>query len=65
MHENGFMGEDNIYVHAATLTEDSYQRIAASRRLRLRVDGVRAERRTGVPAHLAGTPPRHPRVAVP
>ena len=30
MHENGFMGEDNIYVHAATLTEDSYQRIAAS-----------------------------------
>ena len=30
MHENGFMGPDNIYVHAATLTQDSYQRIAAS-----------------------------------
>ncbi|TDO54494.1 cytosine/adenosine deaminase-related metal-dependent hydrolase [Kribbella sp. VKM Ac-2527] len=30
MHENGFMTPDNIYVHAATLTTDSYQRIAAS-----------------------------------
>src|SRR6476469_1684020 len=28
MHENGFMGADNIYVHAATLSTDSYQRIA-------------------------------------
>ena len=34
-------------------------------RLRLRLDGVRAERRAGVPAHLAGTPSRHPGVAVP
>ena len=33
-------------------------------RLRLGVDGVRAERRPGLPAHLAGTPPRHPGVAV-
>lgn len=30
MHENGFMAPENIYVHAATLTEDSYHRIAAS-----------------------------------
>jgi cytosine/adenosine deaminase-related metal-dependent hydrolase len=30
MHENGFMGADNIYVHAATLSTDSYQRIAAT-----------------------------------
>jgi cytosine/adenosine deaminase-related metal-dependent hydrolase len=30
MHENGFMTPQNIYVHAATLTEDSYQRIAAT-----------------------------------
>ena len=30
MHENGFMNEDNIYVHAATLSTDSYQRIAAT-----------------------------------
>ncbi|HEY3562952.1 MAG TPA: amidohydrolase family protein [Kribbella sp.] len=30
MHENGFMTPQNIYVHAATLTTDSYQRIAAT-----------------------------------
>lgn len=30
MHEHGFMTPSNIYVHAATLSEDSYQRIAAS-----------------------------------
>jgi 5-methylthioadenosine/S-adenosylhomocysteine deaminase len=30
MHENGFMTPRNIYVHAATLTNDSYHRIAAT-----------------------------------
>jgi cytosine/adenosine deaminase-related metal-dependent hydrolase len=30
MHENGFMTPRNVYVHAATLSDDSYQRIAAS-----------------------------------
>ena len=30
MWENGFMTPDVTYVHAATLTEDSYQRIAAT-----------------------------------
>jgi cytosine/adenosine deaminase-related metal-dependent hydrolase len=30
MHENGFMTPQNIYVHAATLEADSYQRIAAT-----------------------------------
>ena len=30
MHEHGFMDPRNIYVHAATLNDDSYQRIAAS-----------------------------------
>jgi cytosine/adenosine deaminase-related metal-dependent hydrolase len=30
MWENGFMSPEVTYVHAATLTEDSYQRIAAS-----------------------------------
>src|SRR3954462_8667097 len=30
MHEHGFMTPETIYVHAATLTEDSYNRIAAS-----------------------------------
>jgi cytosine/adenosine deaminase-related metal-dependent hydrolase len=30
MHDSGFMGPSNIYVHAATLSPDSYQRIAAT-----------------------------------
>ena len=30
MHENGFMTPQTIYVHAATLTHDSYHRIAAT-----------------------------------
>ncbi|MCV2490625.1 amidohydrolase family protein [Geodermatophilus sp. YIM 151500] len=30
MHENGFMTPDTVYVHASTLTRDSYQRIAAT-----------------------------------
>lgn len=30
MYENGFMKPGNVYVHAATLSADSYQRIAAT-----------------------------------
>ena len=30
MHENGCMGPDTIFVHASTLSDDSYHRIAAS-----------------------------------
>jgi cytosine/adenosine deaminase-related metal-dependent hydrolase len=30
MHEHGFMGPETIYVHAATLSPDSYDRIAAT-----------------------------------
>jgi len=30
MHENGFMTPGTVYVHAATLSDDSYQRIAAT-----------------------------------
>ena len=30
MHENGFMTSETVYVHAATLSTDSYQRIAAT-----------------------------------
>ena len=30
MHEHGFMTAETVYVHAATLNEDSYQRIAAT-----------------------------------
>ena len=29
MHENGFMGPDTVLVHCATLSDDSYHRIAA------------------------------------
>ncbi|MCS5734096.1 amidohydrolase family protein [Herbiconiux daphne] len=30
MHENGFMTPETVYVHAATLSDDSYHRIAAT-----------------------------------
>jgi cytosine/adenosine deaminase-related metal-dependent hydrolase len=30
MHEHGFMGPETVYVHAATLSPDSYNRIAAT-----------------------------------
>ncbi len=30
MHENGFMTPETVYVHAASLSDDSYQRIAAT-----------------------------------
>ncbi|NNN02189.1 MAG: amidohydrolase family protein [Acidimicrobiaceae bacterium] len=30
MHENGCMGPDTVFVHACTLSDDSYHRIAAS-----------------------------------
>jgi 5-methylthioadenosine/S-adenosylhomocysteine deaminase len=30
MHEHGFMTPESVYVHAATLSEDSYHRIAAT-----------------------------------
>lgn len=30
IHEHGFMDEKTVYVHAATLSDDSYQRIAAT-----------------------------------
>jgi len=30
MHDNGFMTSEMVYVHAATLSDDSYQRIAAT-----------------------------------
>ena len=64
MHENGFMTPENVYVHAATLSTDSYQRIAATGGSHLGVDRVRAERGPGLSAHLAGPPPRHPGLAV-
>ena len=58
------MSADNIYVHAATLTDRLLPPDRGDRRLGLGLDRVRAERRPGLPAHLAGAPPRHPGVAV-
>ena len=64
MHENGFMTPQNIYVHAATLSHRLLPADRGDRRIGLGVDGVRAERRPGLPAHLAGPPLRHPGLAV-
>ncbi len=64
MHDHGFMTPETIYVHAATLTEDSYQRIAGDGRLGVGRDRERAERRAGLPAHLGDPQARHPGLAV-
>ena len=64
MHEHGFMTPENVYVHAATLDQRLLPADRRHRRLGLGVDGVRAERRAGLPAHLAGAPLRHPGLAV-
>ncbi len=64
MHENGFMTPETVYVHAATLSHRLLPADRGQRRLDLGVDGVRAERRPGLPAHLAGPSLRHPGVAV-
>jgi hypothetical protein len=64
MHENGFMTPSTIYVHAASLSPDSYHRIAGDRRVRFAVHRERAERRPGLPAHLEAAPARHRRFAV-
>ena len=53
MHEHGFMTPQTIYVHAATLTRDSYNRIAATGGYRVGVHRERAERGPGLPADLA------------
>ncbi len=64
MHENGFMTPETVYVHAATLATDSYQRIAATGGTISVSTEFRTERGTGLPAHLASPPPRHPGRAV-
>ncbi len=64
MHENGFMTPETVYVHASTLTRDSYQRIAATGGSISVVDRVRVQRRPGLRAHRAGAAVRHPGVAV-
>ena len=55
---------DDHFVHAATLTADSYQRIAATGGSVSVGDGERAERRPGLPAHVGAARVRDPGVAV-
>ena len=64
MHEHGFMTPSTIYVHAATLSADSYHRIAATGGFGVGLHRERAERRAGLPAHLEAARARHRRVAV-
>ena len=64
MHEHGFMTPENVYVHAATLTTDSYQRIAATGGSVSVSTESEQSAGPGLPAHLAGAPLRHPGLAV-
>ena len=58
----GFMTPEICYVHASSLNEQSYQKIAATGGTVVGRDGVGAERRAGVPVELGDPPVRHPRV---
>ena len=62
MWENGFMTPRVTYVHAATLNEDSYQRIAATGGSAS--VSTESEQSAGLPAHLAAAQARHPGVPV-
>ena len=61
MHDHGFATQDTVYVHAASSEHGLLPTDRRHRRLDLGVDGVRAERRSGLPAHLAGASARHRR----
>ena len=63
-HEAGFLDETSIFVHAATLSADSYHRIAATGGSVSVVHRERAERGPGLPAHVGAARARHPGVAV-
>ena len=61
MHEHGFMTPQTVYVHAATLSADSYQRIAATGGSAS--VSTESEQSAAHP-HLGAAPARHPGVAV-
>ena len=63
-HEAGFLDESSVFVHAATLSADSYHRIAATGGSVSVSDRERAERGPGLPAHVGVARARHPGVAV-
>ena len=60
MHEHGFMTPRTIYVHAATPVRRLLPPDRGDRRVRVGVHRERAERRAGLPAHLAAARARHP-----
>ena len=64
MHENGFMTPGDHLRARRHADRGLLPADRGHRRLGLGVDRVRAERRPGLPAHLAGAPARHPGVAV-
>ena len=64
MHENGFMTPSTIYVHAASLSQDSYHRIAATGGSASVATESEQSAGPGLPADLAAARSRHPGFAV-
>ncbi len=64
MHDAGFMTPSTIYVHAATLSEDSYQRIAATGGHASVSTESEQSAGQGYPPHLEAAPTQHPRLAL-
>ena len=60
MHDNGFTTPETVYVHAATLSRRLLPPDRRVGRLGVGLDRVGAERRPGLPAHLAAAQARHP-----
>ena len=64
IHENGFLDETSIYVHAATLSADSYHRIAATGGSVSVSTESEQSAGQGYPPTLGAAAARHPGVAV-
>ena len=60
MAEHGYLTDKLTHVHVSSLSEDSYQRIAASGGARVGGDGERMQRRAGLLPHRAAAQVRHP-----
>lgn len=64
MHEHGFMTPGTVYVHAATLSDDSHQRIAATGGTASVSAESESKLRAGLSLHMGAPPARHRRLAV-
>ena len=64
MHENGFADHRTVYVHSASLSTDSYHRIAATGGSISVSTESEQSGGAGLSAHLAGSPARHRGLAV-